>query len=162
MTYGFAFANAHLADTGTPPAWWSSDMWETPDEFVRELESRLGPFDLDPCCCTTTAKAPCYFTEETDGLAQPWFGRVFVNPPYSNIAPWVRKAHRQTATGNAATVACLLPAATDTRWFHDWVRSKADLWFIAGRVRFIGWRGTRIRGPRSASMVAVYTKALTA
>ena len=92
---------------------------------------------------------------------KPWFGNVFVNPPYSDVKPWCVKAQRSVQNGDCDLVVMLLPAATDTAWFHEWVWPYADLHYIRGRVRFLGWRGTAIRAPRSPSLVAVYRKKAT-
>lgn len=142
----------------TRPEWWTSDHWATPPELVEKLAQEFGPFDLDPCCTPATAKAPSFYTPETNGLAQPWHGRVFMNPPYSRPALWTHKALTETECGNARVVVALLPAATDTRWFHDYVYGKAELRFLRGRVRFFGWEGTPIPAPKAPSLVAVYRR----
>lgn len=138
------------------PAWWSSDHWSTPIDIVRELEREFGSFDLDPCCRPETAKAPKFYTPEDDGLSKPWFGHVFLNPPYSKPAPWLKKAIHETREGICDMVVALLPVRTDTRWFHELVNHQADLRFIKGRVRWIGWQGTPIPNPKDPSMLAVY------
>jgi site-specific DNA-methyltransferase (adenine-specific) len=160
VTYGFGFADVMLADPPpeSPPAWWTSDDWETPWPLVHALEARFGVFTLDPCCRSETAKAPSFFTKEDDGLTAGWVGRVFMNPPYSDIAPWVRKAHCEVTVGGADLVAALIPAATDTRWFQQWVAHKSHVLYIAGRVRFIGWKGTAITNPRTPNVVALYVR----
>src|SRR3990167_5169114 len=101
------------------PAGLPSDDWATPPEIVRAFEAEFGPFDLDVCALAETAKAPRYFTRGDNGLSQLWHGRVWMNPPFSNPAPWLQKAIYETSTGHAALVVALLPAATDTGWFHD-------------------------------------------
>lgn len=138
------------------PDWWTSDHWETPPEVVAALEAEHGPFDLDPCCRAKTAKAPAFFTEEQDGLSQPWRGRVFLNPPYSRPAPWLEKAIAETGAGHAQLVVALLPVRTDTRWFHSLVMGQSELWFVMGRIKWLGWQGTPIPRPKDPSMVAVY------
>lgn len=138
------------------PAWWSSDYWATPPEIVSCLESEFGAFDLDPCCRPETAKARKFFVEADDGLAQQWHGRVFLNPPYSNPAPWLQKAIEETETGRASLVVALLPVSTDTAWFHDLVKPHAEIRFVRGRIRFYGWKGTPIGSPRTPSMFAIY------
>lgn len=139
-----------------PPEGWTSDKWSTPPEMVRELESEFGAFDLDPCCEEHTAKAPTFYTR--DGVEQPWFGNVWLNPPYSNPTPWLMRARHATETGEAELVVALLPGATDTAWFHEQVLPFAELRFIRGRVRFYGWMGTPIGGPRWPSLLAIYRR----
>lgn len=137
-----------------PPDWWSSDEWSTPPEVFARIAERWGPFDLDPCCRPETAKAPKYYTAADNGLVLPWAGRVFVNPPYSHIGPWLQKAIQAKADGH--TVVVLVPAATDTGWFHDYLLGHADLHFWRGRIRFIGWQGTPIPAPKTPSLLGVY------
>lgn len=113
----------------------NSDDWATPQPFVDALARWLGwKFTLDPCASKGNAKAPLYFTEETDGLSQTWHGQVFMNPPYSEIGTWMEKAAAENAAGTA--IACLVPARTDTKWFHL-VASEADeIIFLKGRLKF--------------------------
>lgn len=124
-----------LADR-TPHLFWPSSKtseWPTPQSFFDELNAEFG-FDLDPCSTHENAKCDRHFTAEEDGLRQEWKGTVYVNPPYGKeIGLWVEKAYRSSLAG--ATVVCLLPANTDTRWFHDWCL-KGELRFVKGRLKF--------------------------
>lgn len=138
------------------PEWWNSDHWATPWPLVRGLEAEFGAFDLDPCCLPDTAKAPKFFTPEDDGLSKPWHGRVFLNPPYSKPAPWLEKAIHETTAGNAELVVALIPVSSDTRWFHRLVKGRAEIRFIQGRVKFIGWQRTPIPSPKAPSLCAIY------
>jgi phage N-6-adenine-methyltransferase len=97
----------------------SSDKedWETPRALFSALDAEFS-FDLDPCCSPENAKCGRRFTKAEDGLSQPWTGTVFVNPPYARtIQMRIEKAHRESLE-NGATVVCLVPARTDTRWWH--------------------------------------------
>lgn len=128
-----------LAENTTLPAMLftsESDEWETPNELVAWLAQSFA-FTLDPCCTPGTAKAARFFTREDDGLAQSWAGeRVWMNPPYSKVGDWMRKAYESAQT-DRATVVCLVAARTDTRWWQDWVQGKAnEIQFLAGRVSF--------------------------
>jgi phage N-6-adenine-methyltransferase len=138
------------------PIWWTSDHWSTPPSLIRTLADEFGPFDLDPCCRIETAKAPLFFTQEQDGLSQDWHGAVFLNPPYSKPAPWLQKAIHETTLGHASIVVALLPVRTDTRWFHSLVKNHAELRFLQGRVKWIGWQGTPIPSPKDPSMLSIY------
>ena len=113
-----------------------TDLWETPQDFFDDLD--LGfHFDLDVCALPKNAKCGRYYTPEEDGLAQPWEGTCWLNPPYGReIGRWVKKA-ADSATGGA-TVVMLLPARTDTRWFHDYIYGKAEIRFVKGRLKFGG------------------------
>lgn len=141
------------------PADWTSDDWSTPPEIVQEYAAEFGGFDVDPCCTPSTAKAPFFYTKADDGLKQPWAGRVWINPPYSDPTPWVQRAYEATKQGECDLVVMLLPAATDTGWFHDWVLEKAELRFRRGRIRFHGWQGTPIGSPKTPSIIAIYRHA---
>jgi site-specific DNA-methyltransferase (adenine-specific) len=90
------------------------------------------------CASRENAKCQRYYTKEKNGLAQDWSNEVvFMNPPYGRaIIYWMKKAYEESTKG--ATVVCLVPCRTDTRWFHDWVYGKAELRFVRGRLKFNG------------------------
>lgn len=142
----------------TKPEWWTSDEWSTPLDYFATVNERYGPFDLDACCRPETAKAATYYVKADNALEQPWHGTVWCNPPYSRPRAWCEKAVCEVGNGNAIRVVMLLPSATDTGWFHDWVWPFADVEFVRGRIRFYGWKGTPIGMPKSGSILAVYPK----
>lgn len=111
---------------------WSD--WETPSALYRRLDLEYH-FTLDPCASPSNAKCQRFYTPADDGLARSWRGeRVFMNPPYGRgIAKWVRKAHEESRD---ALVVGLLPARTDTRWFHDHIWGRAVVEFLPGRIYF--------------------------
>lgn len=110
-----------------------SDNWATPREFFDEL-NREFHFNLDVCASESNAKCESYFTVEDNGLAQQWSGTCFMNPPYGRtIGSWMQKAYQSSLEG--ATVVCLVPARTDTRWWHD-LASKGEVRFVKGRLKF--------------------------
>jgi site-specific DNA-methyltransferase (adenine-specific) len=112
----------------------ASDEWPTPRAYFETVEREFGPFDLDPCATPASAKAPKYFTKADDGLAQEWRGRVWMNPPYGRtIGAWMRKAYEAAQAG--AVVVCLVPARTDTAWWHDYA-AKGTVRFLRGRLKF--------------------------
>jgi phage N-6-adenine-methyltransferase len=116
----------------------SSDLWETPPDLVAACARWLGPFNLDPAATMDTAKAPAYYTPEDDGLARPWFGAVWLNPPYSRTGRWVAKAAEEWRAGRVERVVALVAARTDTRWWHDIVLPTAAMVvFLRGRVQFL-------------------------
>ena len=112
--------------------------WETPQEFF-DAVYEIYRFDLDVCATHSNAKCPRYYTKKEDGLLQTWSGICWMNPPYGReIARWVRKAY-ESALNPGTVVVCLLPARTDTRWWHDYVIAHAQrVVFIKGRLRFSG------------------------
>lgn len=120
---------------------YSSDRhdWGTPWDFYLMLSMMYGPFTLDPCATANNAKCDKFYTIEDDGLAQDWAAEcVFMNPPYGReIGKWVKKAYEEAWLGGARVVA-LLPARTDTRWWHDYVMRANTIRFVRGRLRFEG------------------------
>ena len=113
-----------------------TDLWATPQDFFDEL-NREFHFTLDVCALPENAKCDNYYAPEQDGLSLPWEGVCWCNPPYGRgIGQWVRKGFEAAASG--ATVVMLLPARTDTQWFHDYIYRKAEYRFIRGRLKFGG------------------------
>lgn len=115
------------------------DNWSTPPYVVRWLQHWLAidSFDLDVCADALNAKAPDWFDEDTDGLKQKWEGYCFCNPPYSQIAAWAQKAFASANEGGGdTTVAMLIPARTDTRYWHDYIAKADEILFIKGRLAF--------------------------
>lgn len=138
------------------PADWTTDDWATPREIVQQFETEFGAFDLDVCAKPETAKAPMFYTKVQNGLEREWRGRAWMNPPYSDPGPWVQKAYEETQAGHCDLVVALLPNATDTGWFHEWVLGKAEVRFRRGRVKFLGWMGTPIGSPKGGTIFAIY------
>lgn len=123
------------------PALFSSDKddWETPQDFFDQLHAEFR-FTLDPAADEHNRKCERYYTKAQDGLSQDWNGHtVFVNPPYgrNTTERWVEKAYRESRKRDT-TIVMLLPARTDTRWFHDFILGKAEVRFVKGRLKFDG------------------------
>jgi phage N-6-adenine-methyltransferase len=116
-----------------------SEEWATPWPLFRLLDAEFH-FSLDACATAENAKCAKFHTVAEDGLAQSWAGEVvFCNPPYGRkIYAWVRKCYQEGALG-AATVVLLIPARTDTPWWHEYIMPHAsEIRFIRGRVNFGG------------------------
>ena len=135
--------------------------WATPQSFFDELNKELA-FTLDPCATKENAKCAKFYTKAEDGLIQDWTGeRVFCNPPYgdpeypckkvcqkkicakrgrhnSSYLPGVRDWVEKLRRGGASVAVGLLPARTDTRWFHEHILGIAEVRFIKGRLKFGG------------------------
>lgn len=119
----------------------ASVEWATPQDFFDATSNRLGPFELDVCATTANAKCGRYYTQADDGLAQPWAPyRCWMNPPYGrSIGHWMRKALAESLLG--AYVVCLVPARTDTAWWHDCaMRGRVE--FLRGRLKFGGHKNS--------------------
>lgn len=115
-----------------------TDEWETPQILFQALDREFG-FDLDVCATPENAKCRLYYTKNQDGLRMPWSGTVWCNPPYGRkIGSWVKKALFASAAGS--TVVMLLPARTDTKWFHYYIYQKkhVEIRFLRGRLHFGG------------------------
>lgn len=136
-----------------------SDEWETPQDFFDELNKEFG-FTLDVCATAKNKKCERWFASPldnqiygciVDGLINEWAHEVcWMNPPYSQIGKWMQKAYEESLYG--ATVVCLVPARTDTKWFHDYVYGKAETRFVKGRLKF---GGSKNSAP-FPSMVVIY------
>jgi len=110
-----------------------TDEWQTPQDFFDRLNEEFH-FTLDVCATPENAKCPRYYTKRDNGLIQKWEGVCWMNPPYGRvIGQWVKKAYESALDG--ATVVCLLPARTDTSWWHDYCM-KGEIRFVRGRLKF--------------------------
>ncbi len=111
--------------------------WETPADLFARLNAEFH-FTLDAAANAANAKLPAYFTAEQNSFQQDWGSHVvWLNPPYDGtLSAWVQKARH--AADRGATVVCLIPARTDTRWWHAEVEGRAEVRFIKGRIRFVG------------------------
>lgn len=136
-------------------ALFSSDSleWVTPPDVFARISAKYGPFDLDPCATPASAKCKRYFTKLDDGLLQPWApARVFMNPPYGRaIRHWVAKAAYEAERG--AYVVCLIPARTDTSYWHDYCMT-GQIEFLRGRISFQRHDGSTGRAPFPSAIVA--------
>jgi phage N-6-adenine-methyltransferase len=119
----------------------ASMEWGTPQELFDGLNARWGPFTLDAAASHANHKCDRYFTEADDSLTQAWGdgdAKVWINPPFSgNVGVWFEKAAQEIAAGNVAEVTVLVPARTDTQWFHRSVLPHASsIHFLEGRLRY--------------------------
>lgn len=125
----------------------SSDEWYTPDAFVRSL----GRFDLDPATSHQRGRqlAPKYYTAAEDGLQREWFGRVWLNPPFSRIHPWVARMRQH----NNGIMLCF--SRTDATWFVDLTKSCGAVYLLMRRMQF--WRpGEKSRSQRCPLGVVLF------
>ena len=130
-----------------------TDLWATPQDFYDKLNSEFH-FTLDPCATPLNAKCVKFYTKEQDGLRKDWGGNtVFCNPPYGrDIYAWVRKCFMEAQKINTIVV-MLIPARTDTRYFHEFIYHKArEIRFIKGRLKF----GDQKNSAPFPSMVVVF------
>lgn len=129
------------------------DSWETPQPLFDRLDDEFH-FTLDAAASDSNHKCRRYFTQEDDGLSQPWSGTVWCNPPYGKAIPsWLQKAIKEQARG--VTSVFLVFARTDTRWFHELVLPYAEVRFLPGRVKFTH-PAKPCNNPSFGSMILVY------
>lgn len=155
-----------------------TEEWETPQPLFDAWHERFR-FDVDVCSTHENAKCERHWTKEEDGLKQDWSGlRCWMNPPYGKyIAWWIRKA-RDSAVNGGALVVLLLPARTDTKWYHRYIYDRKEskrqgktVWrpwvkevdFMPGRREFkqgqtLGW--VEQNTAPFPSMVVVFENAL--
>ena len=128
----------------------------TDPEFFARMVKRFGSFDLDVAASAANAKCERFYTIDDNALEQPWSGRVWCNPPYSNLGAWVSKARLEYEGCEAELVVMLLPAnRTEQNWWQEHIEPFRDRrWgprveFLPGRMRFdrpgavIGPKGDR-------------------
>lgn len=132
-----------------------TDQWATPQWFFDQLNEEFK-FTLDPCADEFNHKCDKYFTKKDDGLSQDWGGEVvFCNPPYGReISKWVKKCFDEVHYGSCPGAVMLVPARTDTQWFHKYIYRKAEIRFIKGRLKF----GDSTNSAPFPSMVVVFRK----
>lgn len=131
-----------------------TDEWSTPQDLFDRLNEEFH-FDLDVCANETNHKCVLYYDRNQDGLKMPWKGHVvWCNPPYGKeIGKWVHAANQENMI-NGTTIVMLLPARTDTKWFHDDILGKADIRFLRGRLKF----GSSQNSAPFPSMLAIFKK----
>lgn len=101
------------------------DNWSTPKEVYDALNAEFN-FNFDPC--------PLGGLADCDGLLIDWSSRNFVNPPYSRLKEWCKKAYEESLKGK--TVVMLIPSRTDTKAWHDYCMKAQEIRFIKGRLKF--------------------------
>lgn len=121
-----------------------SEEYETPPDLFNKISKFFGPFDLDVASSSENKKCKNFFTKKCNALDQQWIGKVWCNPPYGKqISLWLEKAIKEIEIGNCISATFLIPARTDTKWFHSIIADYATfVFFVKGRVKFIGGKHT--------------------
>jgi transcriptional regulator with XRE-family HTH domain len=159
-------AGLRLSPIGRDAGYWTGPAtssvhqgWTTPPDILDRLYAVVGgPFSLDPCSPTADrrsapVRARIHYTMEDDGLIREWHGSVFCNPPYGRqIANWTAKCRCSVESGSADLVIALLPARSDTSWWHRDVAGRADVFLLRGRLAF----GDGVQSAPFASALAVW------
>jgi len=110
--------------------WWQTDTNDevaTSPQLWRPIRNAIGGFDLDPAAgCEPTPIADNRYTPEDDGLTSPWYGNVWLNPPFSEKTPWFKRLVNQYQNGDVDRAVALSTVDPSAQWFHDWF-SRADV-----------------------------------
>ena len=117
----------------------NKNTWCTPTDFFDNLNKRFN-FTLDPCCTKKSALCKNFYTEKENWLLQDWSWRIFCNPPYwREIKMWIKKASEEIKKDYCEIIILLIPARTDTIYFHDYIYKKNNVTidFIKWRLKFI-------------------------
>ena len=117
-----------------------NNEWYTPNYIIDAARNTMGSIDLDPASsaiANQTVRAEKYYTKEDDGLMQPWFGNIWLNPPYcrSLISQFSSATIIKRPDYDQAIV--LVNNATETRWFQDLLRNCNSFCIFNGRIKFI-------------------------
>lgn len=135
---------------------YDGDEWYTPGKYIEAAREVMGKIDLDPASCDEAQeliKASHYFTKKDNGLQKDWFGRVWLNPPYSAplIDQFSEKLIQEYEDRRVSEAIILTNNSSDTRWFHS-LLSRFPACFTRGRVQF--WRkGEETFGARQGQAV---------
>ncbi|MBI4853559.1 MAG: hypothetical protein HY819_17335 [Acidobacteria bacterium] len=133
----------------------------TPAKYMEMVSTVLGEIDLDPASCAKAnevIKAKKYYDLESNGLVQPWYGKVFVNPPYAEMLPWVSKLIDEYHNKEVEEAILLSNPSTDTTWFNHLCsaspyRCSPVFCYIQGRIKFLSPdKSVRVNQPRNPSM----------
>lgn len=133
-----------------------NDATATKPSLWRPLSRSVDGFDLDPAAgCEPEQIASQRYTVDEDGLKQPWFGTVWLNPPFSEKGRWYKRLVDQYRNGDVDRAVAVAPVDSSTEWFHDWY-SRADvIVFLEGRDHYVRNAGSG-GSPSFSTMLAVW------
>lgn len=111
----------------------NNQEWETPQWLFDKLNFEFH-FDCDVAADEKNTKCEKFMDKHLDALTQRWDDTCWLNPPYKQVGKWMKKAHEQMLLG--VTVIALVPARTNTNWWHDYCMRAKEIRFIRGRPKF--------------------------
>ncbi len=113
--------------------------WTTPKILFNKLNQEFN-FEYDLAADKNNALCAKFYTKDNDGLKQNWDGICWLNPPYgdksSKMVDWIKKSYNDSQINPNLTVVMLIPARTNTKWFHNYCMKAAEVRFICGRPKF--------------------------
>lgn len=133
--------------------------WGTPQNLFDKLDRKFH-FTIDVCANEFNHKCDKYYDVNQNGLSKKWRGNVWCNPPYGReIKYWVKKAYSSSRSGKALVV-MLIPARTDTEWFHKYIYKKdgVKILFLKGRIKFTDNSGNILNSAPFPSMIVVFNR----
>ena len=134
--------------------------WYTPPKYTEAAKRVMGGIDLDPASNSVAnefVKADAFYTKEDDGLTKPWYGRVWLNPPYAQplIAQFAEAVVGKFSSAEFEQAVVLVNNATDTKWLQSMMKACSAACFLEGRIRYLDKTGEPKNSPIQGQ-VALY------
>jgi len=134
--------------------------WYTPPKYTEAAKRVMGGIDLDPASNSVAnefVKADAFYTKEDDGLTKPWYGRVWLNPPYAQplIAQFAEAVVVKFSSAEFEQAVVLVNNATDTKWLQSMMKECSAACFLEGRIRYLDKTGEPKNSPIQGQ-VALY------
>jgi len=137
----------------------ANPSWRTPGRIFADLDTEFG-FTLDPCATSPIKLGIAWYSEVDNGLWQQWSGHVFVNPPYGRaIVDWMRKIILERE--RCDVIVALVPARTDSHWWHEYAMQADEIRFVRGRLSFEGVYAPKGHNAPFPSVILVYRSRVT-
>lgn len=133
--------------------------WYTPPRYIEAARRVMGSIDLDPASCeeaNRTVKAACYYTEEMNGLALPWYGNVWMNPPFNmpgkrmSQYSWGLKGYEEYKSGRVSQIITTMYSTGKNKWLHQ-------IWELYGGLMNIPYKRAHFMKPGGDKIELLYS-----